>query len=468
MTQAPAVEESLPLKEQFRLLLSASKGFWLVNVVNFGDGIAYFGILNLLTLFLGLQGLGMSDQVTGWSVSAFTGLVTLFMIGGGTVSDRLGVRRALTLCLVLLLAGRLMLVGSASLPQSAGFGLAWLGLFIYAFGEGVIQPALYAGAKEYTDKRTATMSYSLLYAIMNLGIVVESFFSPYVRTDKTFLSLGKASMTGLGLGIGGVFWVCIGITALMLLSQAGLFTAAVERRDRAEDATPAAGPAMTFMESLKGLPLLDGRFMFFIFILLPVRTLFAHQWLTLPDYIMRCYPPEVGAKYEWISGLNPLIIVVFVPLIAAMTQRVSVVAMMIAGTALSALTTFILVPGPDLTALIAYVLLFSLGEAMWSSRFLEYVADIAPAGRVGAYMGLAGIPWFLAKFTTGLYSGSMLNRFVPLGGPHDTGTLWLIYGLIACLSPVGLILARGWLSGHKDSLLAARSSTGARTPSSSS
>lgn len=60
-------------------------------------------------------------------------------------------------------------------------------------------------------------------------------------------------------------------------------------------------------------------------------------------------------------------------------------------------------------------------------------------------MGLAGIPWFLAKFTTGLYAGSFLSRFIPDGGPHDSGTMWLIYGFIACISPVGLILGRKWM-----------------------
>jgi dipeptide/tripeptide permease len=98
-----------------------------------------------------------------------------------------------------------------------------------------------------------------------------------------------------------------------------------------------------------------------------------------------------------------------------------------------------------LGTLITYVVLFSLGEAVWSSRFLEYVADVAPPGKVGAYMGIAGVPWFLAKFTTGFYSGSMLEKFCPATGVQDTGTMWLIYGIIACISPIGLIAARKWI-----------------------
>jgi hypothetical protein len=64
-------------------------------------------------------------------------------------------------------------------------------------------------------------------------------------------------------------------------------------------------------------------------------------------------------------------------------------------------------------------------------------------------MGLAGIPWFLAKFTTGFYSGAMLEKFIPKNGPHDSGTLWLIYALIAMVSPISMLLARKWIEKGK-------------------
>ena len=73
---APGDAAPLTLRENLRILLAASQAFWLVNLVNFGDGIAYFGILNLLTLFVG-RDVGFSDRATGVVVSTFTGLVTL-------------------------------------------------------------------------------------------------------------------------------------------------------------------------------------------------------------------------------------------------------------------------------------------------------------------------------------------------------------------------------------------------------
>lgn len=442
----PQTENSpeLSVRESLKILFKASRGFWLINIVNFGDGIAYFGILTLLTLFLGTR-LGMSDNAAGITVSMYTGLVTLFMFGGGFVSDKLGVRRAITLSLVLMGIGRAIISGTPFMGNPPHVA-AWLGLMLVALGSGILQPALYAGIKEYTDARTATIGYGLLYSIMNLGIVAENFVSPFIRTNEIFLNLNFTRIIGLGWGIDGVFWICTALTGFMLLIHMTLFTRKVELTHRIVKDEPVASRAKPgIIERIKELPVMDPRFMFFIFILLPVRTLFAHQFLTIPDYVFRAYPASVSAKFEWINGMNPLIIVVFVPLIAAMTRKANIITMMIIGTSISALTTFLLVPGPDLTALLLYVSLFSLGEAVWSSRFLEYVADIAPAGKVGAYMGLAGIPWFLAKFTTGLYSGTMLRIFIPPAGPQDTSTLWLIYAIIACVSPLGLILAKKWL-----------------------
>jgi MFS family permease len=330
---------------------------------------------------------------------------------------------------------------------------AWLSLLLMALGSGMLQPTLYAGAKEYTDPRTAAVTFSLVYAIMNFGIAAEGLVSPYIRTDTTFFHLGSFTLKGLGTGYSGVFWFCSGFTALMLVLTGLLFTKKVEQHDRIgvveQTAAEKKHDADTnFWQKLRELPLFNARFAFFIFILLPVQTLFAHQFLTIPDYIMRAFPASVGARYEWIIGINPVIIVIFVPLISALTRKVKVLNMMVIGTTISAAITFILVPGPNLAALLIYTIVFSFGEATWSSRFYEYVATLAPAGKVGAYMGMAGIPWFLAKATTGLYSGVLLEKFIPAipsALPLDTGTLWLIYGIIACLSPVGLLLGKRWM-----------------------
>jgi MFS family permease len=152
---------------------------------------------------------------------------------------------------------------------------------------------------------------------------------------------------------------------------------------------------------------------------------------------------------EWlVNWINPLIIFVGVPLATVLTRRFHVYTMMVVGSLVSAAPTFLLCFGPNLKLLIGYFFLFSIGEALWSARFLEYASELAPPGRVAQYMGLAQIPWLLAKGTTGLYSGYLLATFCPPNTPANqmhTGTLWLIYASIAMTSPIGLWLARNWV-----------------------
>jgi len=94
------------------------------------------------------------------------------------------------------------------------------------------------------------------------------------------------------------------------------------------------------------------------------------------------------------------------------------------------------------------VLLMSVGEAMWQPRFLQWIAEIAPPGKTGAYMGIGQFPWFLTKFLTATYSGWFIANYCPIPGPEATqrtGTMWLIYGIIAMVTPVTLLLARRWM-----------------------
>ncbi len=411
--------------DAFWSLRKLGRVFWVSNAVYCLDGAAYFGILAILTLFLG-QDAGLGDVWAGYSVAYFTGMMTLFSATLGGVTDRLGVRKALTITIVAALAGRTLLTCAPSLP--AHTAMAWIGLTLMAFSAGAMQPAVYAGVKQSTTKETSAVGYSLLYSLSNGGLVVVSFASSPVRARW---------------GPTGVIAMCAAITVVYLLIHIIGFPR--NEGEPVRSATPTVAKKLD-LGSLREHALANPRFLFFIFVLLGVRTLFAHQWLTMPDYVTRAYAPEVGARFEWIvSVINGSIILVFTPIVAALTRRIHVVTMMIVGTTVSAGATFLLVPGPQLWALLAYMVVFSFGEAMWSSRFYQYAAETAPPEKVGVYMGVAMIPWFIAKFTTGFYSGSMLEAFCPKDGPHRTGTMWLIYGVIGMTSPIGLLLGRNWL-----------------------
>ncbi|MFQ5584288.1 MAG: hypothetical protein ACE5GL_07635, partial [Calditrichia bacterium] len=199
-------------------------------------------------------------------------------------------------------------------------------------------------------------------------------------------------------------------------------------------------------------PFRDKRFVFFIFILIPVQTLFAHNWLTLPYYLDRAFAGTIVSNYfEVFSNLNPILIFIFAPVIAAFTSKSNVYKMMIAGTFVMAAPTFLLALGPNMYLLLTYIFLMTIGEAMWQPRFLQWIAEIAPEGKTGAYMGIGQLPWFLTKMITASYSGWFLQKYCPLGVPPaqlHTETMWLIYSFIAIISPVALFLAKGWMGKH--------------------
>ncbi|MBI3927214.1 MAG: MFS transporter [Armatimonadetes bacterium] len=505
----PTKEKQSPLREivqPFVDLVHASRALWGVNLGYLIEGLVYFGMLGYLAIYFSdfvFSGVPHADELSHQMVMVLTAGITASMFVLGFVPDRWGVRFGLIFSFCLLVIGRVVIAGAPTLLGLKPEGL-WsplhmvtlLGILIIVVGYGIYQPAAYAAVRQFTTPKTAAMGFAMLYALMNLGGWLPTF--AFLIRDEDFL----------GLGIIGTFWIYTGLTVVALVATVVLLTRdTVEKatRDaksetdailsRAEETGSPAQPrpdpgqntvvpghiwlvmlgfmACTYLKIAEPFnyyataallagcvvlnlipatriwlarhPLSDAKFCFFIFALVPVQTLFTYNWLVLPQYISRSYEGWIGEYFEIASNANPLLIFVAVPIITAATQRVNVYSMMIWGTLVMAAPAFLLVLGPYAWALLAYILIMTIGEAMWQPRFLQYAAEIAPEGRTGEYMGVAQFPWFLTKMLVPwLYSGWMMDRYCPAEGAKNTEVMWLIFGLIAITSPLFLVLARGW------------------------
>jgi MFS family permease len=313
-------------------------------------------------------------------------------------------------------------------------------------GYGIYQPAAYAGVKQLTNSKTSAMGYAMLYALMNLGGFLPALIQPPIR--KTY-------------GIDGVFWfysalTIVGFAAVaIIMSKKAIADATREAKESETEKVVEEDNVMENMSAkekmkyyLKNFPIRDLRFMYFIFILIPVQTLFAHNWLTLPLYTSRAFDGFVGDNFDFFVNLNPLLIFVLTPVVTALTIKKDTYRMMIIGTFVMASPTFILALGPNIYTLMTYLVIMTIGEAMWQPRFLQWVAEIAPKNMTGIYMGIGQFPWFLTKVVTSIYSGWFLMHYCPedvAPANMNTETMWLIYGFIAILSPVGLIIAKKWM-----------------------
>jgi MFS family permease len=438
--------------QPFKDLFKASQALWAINLSYLIEGITYFGILGLLAMYFNNY-VGLNDIEAGKSVGYLTAGITIAMFFLGATVDVIGVRKALLGSLLFMLAGRIILTIAPGISSEHGNWssthlIALLGILGIVIGYGIYMPGCYAAVRIFTTEKTSAMGYAMLYALMNLGGFLPGLISPPVRRAT---------------GITGVFWVYVVLTAvgiaviMFILTKKAIAKALAENGNEETHAPKKKEDELPFKEKLisyiKRFPITDTRFMFFIFILIPVQTLFAHNWLTLPQYCERAYSGFVHDNFEFFVNFNPILIFILTPMIAALTSMKNTYKMMIYGTSVMALAPFLLSFGPSVFMLFGFIVVMTIGEAMWQPRFLQWVAEIAPKDMTGIYMGLGQLPWFLTKVVTSIYSGWFLMNYCPQGGMPDsmnTGMLWLIYGFIAIISPIALILARKWmLKGFK-------------------
>ena len=510
------------LSETMSAFVKAPRALWGINIPYVLEGLVYFGILTILGKFCS-ENIQMTDIQAGWVYSMVTGGITFAMVLMGGYTDKLGIRKSLTLALGSMLVGRVIISLAGTFPMGSGmlspmFFTVVLGLVLIVMGYGLYQPAAYAGVKRYTGPKTASMGYAVIYALMNLGAFLSGFLGSFTR--NIFKDVVPPN------GLPAVFWLYSIITAsamalvfVIISKKADLFAfkkandekaVAMTKEEKKEKKTETVkeekisnkrfiayllatvlifvgfimmkvgkidfasqqnlfinitlfvgivGFAISIWEYLRkrpGHPFRDLRFVFFIFALIPVQTLFAHNWLTVPYYLDRAFQGSfVGKYFEFFSNLNPVLIFILTPIVAGLTAKANVYKMMLYGTLVMALPTFLLATGPNLTLFLTYILLMSIGEAMWQPRFLQWIAEIAPEGKTGAYMGIGQMPWFLTKVLTGLYSGLFITKYCQIPGlsvVQQTGKMWFIHAMIAMISPIALILAKKWMTSDNKHL----------------
>jgi len=508
----------MELTQPFIDLAHTSQALFGLNLSYLFEGLTYFGVLGLLGIFFN-NFIKLDDVVAGNMLGVLTAGITISMLFLGATVDWIGLRKSLLLALVLMLAGRILIAISPNLGipglWNSSHIIAVLGLFGIILGYGIYQPACYAGVKQLTDEKTSAMGYAMLYALMNLGGFLPAIISPPLRKSFEIPGVFWAYVVFTVLGIGVVYFIITKkamTKAIEAINNKKVFKEVDKEEEKglklflnafkiqvSQKKKTAIMLSIIFSVILLialskefffmyyninvsnensllvavlninwiigalliGLSfaifiITDARFAYFVFILIFVQTLFAHNWLTLPQYTSRAFVGQtyfgienfVNDNFEFFVNLNPMFIFILTPMVTALTSKKNTYTMMIIGTLVMASPTFLLALGTNLYTLLAYLIIMSIGEAMWQPRFLQWVAEIAPNGMTGIYMGIGQFPWFLTKVITSLYSGSFLMKYCPIDTPvsfMNTEMMWLIYGFIAMITPLGLFLARGWM-----------------------
>jgi MFS family permease len=182
------------------------------------------------------------------------------------------------------------------------------------------------------------------------------------------------------------------------------------------------------------------KFLGAIILLMGVRIVYRHLDATFPKYMIREFGKDV--MYGSIIAINPFLIVILIPVFAPLSYQFSAYAQITFGAFITSLSPFFLAYGPHLWSSIMFVVILSIGEALWSPRLYEYTIFITEKGREGIYMALASSPMFIATLITGATSGIFLETFCPENGKKESWKMWLLIGIITITSPILLYLLK--------------------------
>jgi MFS family permease len=434
------------LLEDLKSIGDSPRELWIVLLAKYLESTAYFSMIVMVTLWLS-NDFGYTDIQAGWWFGVFSLVTSLLMFVIGFVTDSMGFRT------MLILGFATSAVARGMMSWAPNRMLAVAGLMALTFGTAAGIPVMNTAIRRYSTKQNRSFAFSLYYLSFNFGAMSAGGLVDWCRNrfkapgGKVLIAreinlpiVGPKTMTAYGL-IFLIGFVCAVLSVGVALS----LRASVDLdKDTADVVAPdKKNPIAIAIEVMREKAF--WRFMLFISLLVLVRLIFTHYHSTWPKYVVR----EMGENFPLgkVYAINPLVIIFLVPVATALTRHRSAFRMIVAGSFVTASSVFVLCFGASYTTIVTMIVLLSIGEAVWSPRFYEYVATIAPRGREASYMGMSQLPTFVAKLGAGPMSGYLLAAYCPEHGARRSWILWLVVGITTIAGPILMVLLRNVIEG---------------------
>lgn len=464
--------------KQFAVLKETGREFWAVQAINLFDSLYAFSFVMVSTLFL-TNNMGMSDVKAG-SALTWLGLMTsIFLFAAGPIVDRWGIKKSLYLGLGIVALVRIGM-------SACGFFTAiphrdWIFLGLMGLGglpSAIKGTAYQIGVKRYTSERSQSAGFNLVYIVTNIGaagagLVVHTIEKAQpAREHKEY---AWVIVFGLLMGL------CSFLSAWLFIKsdeQVGAEPKKDTPLSEGEVAERVEGEfgnlwtrAVAYTKMVVREPAF-ARMMAAMTLVLGVRMVFLYWQILSPKYWKRAIGPE--AALGPLEAINPILIIVGLFLLVPVINRFKTFNMLTYGCFTAALSLVILAipwywwsPDPTrayYTMSIVSMIVFSVGEIMFSPRLTQYILAIAPQGQEGIYSSFATMPFFIAKTAVGFLSGVMLMRWCPETRVVEGATkplrevlgtrelpywetpeaMWLILAIAAVIGPIIMLSLKGW------------------------
>jgi dipeptide/tripeptide permease len=427
--------------------------FWTANTIELFERAAYYAMASFMVIYLN-ETLGMSPSfATFLNGSLLWGMIYFLPILSGTLADKYGFKRTLSVAFVLIALGYLVIgnaqklwpaISGAAAGDTVNYTLPIvLGICFIGIGGSVVKPCI-AGTVQKTAGVRATLAFGIFYMVINIGSISGRTVSYFVRTKLGIPAIFQYPSTIFAL---------LGLVVVLFVYKEPQYVS-----DGVKDGQTVK--KRTLGQALLGIFTVLGNVKFvFLIIVLGLFWFLYIQLYNLMPLFMRYVDPN--APMELYTMANPIMIVAFQLLITRWVKRWTPVktimfgAVVVTGGMLVNILPPLLFSDPTHKVgvlgvalplagifMIVSIASMAVGEMMASPRVYEYIGAIAPKGQEGLYLGYQSLPIALASIVGGPIGGRLFERFisdpVKAGGSPDIVAMWLIIVGIGITSIVGL------------------------------
>ena len=306
------------------------RAFWTANTVELFERAAYYAVFIAITLYL-TDVVGFDDVAAAGIGGAFSAGMYFLPPFTGALADKLGFRRSIILAFFLLSVGYFTL---GALPYKAIVPPA---LVVLMFGGSFIKSIITGTVAKTSTTETRARAYAIFYGNGERG--------PF--TGKTL-----AYPLRINLGLTSINFYAAAMTFLALVVVFFFYRAAA-----------AEGEGKSLSETWRAFVrvVTNIRLLVLILIVSGFWIIQQQMYATMPKYVLRTVGPL--ASPEWISNVNPLVVVSTVMFVTHLMRHVRAITSMNVGMLLMPLSAFCMASSPLLeSALGGSIPLISAGS----------------------------------------------------------------------------------------------------------